>query len=1079
VVGVAMNISETFIRRPIATTLLMMGILLFGFVSYELLPVAALPSVDFPTIVVTAQLPGASPEIMAATVATPLEDQFTQIPGLSQMTSTSGLGQSTITLQFDLSRNIDGAASDVQTAINAASGLLPKNLPNPPTYRKTNPADRPILIYAVSSDDIPSYRLDSYANVILAQSLSTISGVGQVLIAGQQLPAIIVQVNPQALAAHGISFAQVQAALSSQTVDTPKGNLEGPHQQFTLQTNDQLFDASQFRNVVIGYQNGAALTIGDIGEVINSSTNPRTGSWLNSGPNRVELLLIERAPGANTVQLVDQIKAAMPQLLKSIPPSVHVTLISDRSQTIRASVSDVEMTLILTIVLVVLIIFAFLRKPWATAIPGVTVPLSIVTTFGAMYMLGYSIDNLSLMALTLAVGFVVDDAIVMIENIVRYMEAGESAFAAALKGAGQIGFTIISITISLIAVFIPLLFMSGIVGRLFHEFAMTVSIAVAASAFIALTLTPMMCSLFLARERERTPGRISRAFEAFFDRMLGVYERSLGWVFRHQLATLLSTVVLIVMTGFLYYVIPKGFFPQQDTGFIFGYAEAREDISFEEMAKLENQLSRIISEDSAVYAVVGFVGATGGNAAENTARMFIQLKDFGERPPIEDVMQRLRPKVAQVIGVKYFMQAGQDVTVGGRLEQAQYQYTLTDTNADELNHWAPILLARMEVMKILTDVASDQQIASPQITVEVDREAASLRGLTLAAVDAALYAAFGQEQVATIYTATQQPRVILEVQPQFQTQPTDLSNIYVASSSGVQVPLSAVAHYTNQVVPLTVNHQGVFPSVTLSFNLAPGVALSQAVDAISALRDQLNAPATLLGSFQGTAQAFQASLTSTPLLIVAAIAVIYVVLGMLYESFIHPITILSSLPSAGVGALLMLMVFHYDLSLIAFIGIILLIGIVKKNAIMMVDFALEAERTEGKEPDAAIYEACVLRFRPIMMTTMCAIVAGLPLALGQGAGSELRRPMGIAIVGGLLVSQFLTLYTTPIIYLYLDRLAQWRRGRHAPALGAVTGPADLTENEEEHRRGAARSSREDGPTSAGAHRDPEGDTRRR
>jgi hydrophobe/amphiphile efflux-1 (HAE1) family protein len=1039
-----MNISEVFIRRPIATVLLMTAILVFGLVCYELLPVAALPSVDFPTIVVTAQLPGANPETMAGTVATPLEDQFTQIPGLAQMTSTSGLGQSSITLQFDLSRNIDGAASDVQTAINAAGGLLPKNLPNPPTYRKTNPADRPILIYAVSSDAIPSYQLDSYANVILAQSLSTITGVGQVLIAGQQLPAIIARVNPEALAAHGISFAQVQAALTAQTLDLPKGNLEGPHEQFTLQTNDQLFDPSQFRKVIIAYQNGAPLTIGDIGDVVNSSTNPRSGAWLNRDTNRSELLLIERAPGANTLQVVDQVKAIMPRLLKSIPPSVHVTLVSDRSVSIRASVADVEMTLIMTVILVVLIIFAFLRRPWATAIPSVTVPLSIIATFGAMYLLGYSVDNLSLMALTIAVGFVVDDAIVMIENIVRYMEAGESAVVAAVRGAGQIGFTIISITFSLVAVFIPLLFMSGIIGRLFHEFAMTVSFAVIASALIALTLTPMMCSLLLTREHERRPGRISQAFETFFDRVTESYDRGLRWVFRHQLLTLLSTIALIVLTGYLYYVIPKGFFPEQDTGFIFGQAEARQDISFEAMAKIENQLSRIIVEDPAVSGVVGFVGATGGNGSENIARLFIQLKPFAKRPPIQQIMRRLRPKVADVIGVRFYMQAGQDVTVGGRLEQAQYQYTLTDTNSDELNHWAPIILAKMEEMKILTDVASDQQIASTQVSVEVDRQAASARGITMSAIDAALYAAFGQQQIATIYTSTQQERVILEVQPQFQVGLGDLSTIYVGSSTGMQVPLSAIAHYTNQVVPLTINHQGVFPSVTLSFNLAPGSALSQAVDAISALGGQLNVPATLQGSFQGTAQAFQESLTSTPLLVLAAILVIYVVLGILYESFIHPITILSSLPSAGVGALLMLMLFHYDLSLVAFIGIILLIGIVKKNAIMMVDFALEAERHEHKSPGDAIHQACLLRFRPIMMTTMCAIVAGLPLALGYGAGSELRRPLGIAIVGGLLVSQFLTLYTTPVIYLYLDRLADWlqrrRRGGETARIASSPSP---------------------------------------
>ncbi len=1041
-----MSISEVFIRRPIATTLLMAGILLFGLVAYELLPVAALPSVDFPTIVVTAQLPGANPTTMAETVATPLENQFTQIPGLSQMTSTSGLGQTTITLQFDLSININAAAGLVQQEINAASGLLPKSMPTPPTYRETNPSDRPILIYAVHSDAMPEYQLDTYANTVLAQSLSTVPGVGQVLIGGEQQPAVTVQVDPAALASRGISLAQVQTALSNATLDSPKGNMEGAQQQVTLETNDQLTDASQFRNVIVTYQNGAPVTLGDIGDIINSAQNTRTGAWYDGKP--AELLLIYRAANANTVQVVDEVKSKLPDLEKSIPPSVHVDLLSDRSQMIRDSVSDVETTLLITAALVVLVIFAFLRKPWATAIPSVTVPLAIIGTFGAMYLFGYSLDNLSLMALSIAIGFVVDDAIVMIENIVRYIEAGESGFEAALRGAGQIGFTIVSITFSLIAVFIPLLLMSGIVGRLFHEFAMTVTIAVVVSAFIALTLTPMMCSLFLVREHQEQQGRISRIFELFFDWMLREYDRGLNWVFRHQLLTLLSTLVLIVITGYLYYIIPKGFIPQEDTGFLFGQLEARQDISFDATAKLQDQTAKIILQNPNVAGLVAFAGATGGNSAENTARMFIQLKPFSEREGIAKVMQELRAKVAaQVIGAKFYMQAAQDITVGGRLTQAQYQYTLTDTNSDELNHWAPILLSKMQGMKNLTDVASDQQIASPQLNIEVDRDAASTYGVTLSAVDTALYAAFGQEQVTTIYLPTEQAKVVLEIQPKLQEAIGDLSQIYVpgTSSTGVttQVPLSAIAHYTNSVVPLTVNHQGVFPSVTLSFNLAPGVALSQAVDAISALKAQLRAPDTLLGSFQGTAQAFQASLTTTPMLTAAAIVVIYVVLGMLYESFIHPITILSSLPSAGVGALLMLMLFGYELSLIAFIGIILLIGIVKKNAIMMIDFALEAERNEGKSPLESIHQACLLRFRPIMMTTMCALFAGLPLAVGTGAGSDLRRPLGIAIVGGLLVSQTLTLYTTPVIYLYLDRLSHWLTGRRTVSPGdfAAAPPA--------------------------------------
>ena len=1035
-----MNISEVFIRRPIATTLLMTGILLFGLFCYELLPVAALPNVDFPTIVVTAQFPGASPTTMAETVATPLENEFTQIPGVSQMTSTSGLGQTTITLQFDLTVNINGAAGQVQQEINAASGLLPKTMPTPPTYRETNPADRPILIYAVHSDAMPTYQLDTYANTILAQSLSTINGVGQVSIGGEQEPAVAVQVDPEALASRGLSLAQIDTALTSATLEAPKGELEGQQQQLTLNTNDQLTDPDQFGNVIVAYQNGAPVKLRDIAEVISSAQSPFSGAWYDRKP--AELLLIFRAAGANTVQVVDDVKARLPQLQQSIPPSVHVDLLSDRSQDIRASVSDVETTLVITVILVVLIIFAFLRKVWATAIPSVTVPLSIIATFGMMYLFGYSLDNLSLMALTISVGFVVDDAIVMIENIVRYIEAGDSAFDAALKGAGQIGFTIISITFSLIAVFIPLLFMSGIVGRLFHEFAMTVSIAVVASAFIALSLTPMMCSLFLSRESDQPRGRINRAFEGFFDWMLAEYDSGLNWVFRHQLSMLLVTLCLVVVTGYLYYVIPKGFLPEQDTGFLFGQLEARQDESFPAMAKLQDQIAKIVIQDPAVSGMVSFAGSTGGNSSENTARMFIQLKPFGQRAGIEEVIGRLRPKVAQVIGARFYMQAAQDITVGGRLEQAQYQYTLTDTDSDELNHWAPILLSKMQSMKILSDVASDQQIAAPEIDVEVDRDAASTYGVTLSTVDTALYAAFGQQQVTTIYLPTQQQKVLLEVQPKFQTQVTDLSQIYVSgtSSSGTttQVPLSAVAHYTDKVVPLTINHQGVFPSVTLSFNLAGNAALSQAVEAISALNSQLHIPGTLLGSFQGTAQAFQASLSSTPLLTLAAIVVIYVVLGMLYESFIHPITILSSLPSAGVGALLMLMLFGYDLTLIAFVGIILLIGIVKKNAIMMIDFALEAERNEGKSPLESIHQACLLRFRPIMMTTMCALIAGLPLAIGQGAGSDLRRPLGIAIVGGLLVSQSLTLYTTPIIYLYLDRLSHWLGGDTAVMGGDPT-----------------------------------------
>jgi hydrophobe/amphiphile efflux-1 (HAE1) family protein len=1027
-----MNISEVFIRRPIGTSLLMAGILVFGIASYRLLPVAALPTVDFPTITVSATLPGASPDTMASSVATPLEQQFAAIPGLAQMTSTSGLGTTSITLQFDLNRNIDGAAGDVQTAINAASGLLPKDLPNPPTYKKTNPADRPIMIYAVYSDALPLYRVDDYAYTIMAQRISQIPGVSQVDIAGQQQYAVHVQVNPTALASRGIGLEDVHTALGAATLNQPKGNLEGQQQTITLDTNDQLFNSKTFDNVIVAYRNGAPVRVKDIGKAIDSSTFARTGAWYNGRP--AELLLIRRQAGANTLDVVNQVKAQIPLLQASFPPSIHVELVSDRSQNIRDSVNDVQFTLGLTIGLVVMVIFLFLRNFWATVIPSVVVPLSLVATFGVMYTLGYSLDNLSLMGLTIAVGFVVDDAIVMIENIVRYLEQGDRPFDAAIKGAGQIGFTIISITISLVAVFIPLLFMAGIVGRLFREFAMTVTTAVLVSGFISLTLTPVMCSLFLRRESDRPKGRFNRAAEGFFDWMIRGYDRGLRWVLHHQLSMLVATLALIVLTGFLYVYVPKGFFPEQDTGFVFGQAEARQDTSFAQISKLEQDFTKVILTDPAVQGVVGFAGATGGNAAENTARLFIQLKPLSERKvSAQEVIQRLRPKVAQVIGANFFMQAGQDVNVGGRLTKTEYQYTLTDSDTAELNHWAPILQREMEKLPELQDVASDQQIASPHIAIDIDRDAAYRLGLTLSQIDQTLYDAFGQRQVATIYTSSHQYKVILEVEPQYQNDPQALGGIYIATPTGARIPLSTIAKFTTKIEPLTVNHQGQFPSVTLSFNVAPGHSLGQAVSAIQAIERDLHVPITLQGTFQGTAQAFQQSLSSTPVLVAAAILVVYIVLGFLYESYIHPITILSALPPAGVGALVMLMLLGYDLSVIAIIGLILLIGIVKKNAIMMIDFALEAERKEGKSPIEAIHEACLLRFRPIMMTTMSALFGGLPIALGYGAGSELRRPLGIAIVGGLLVSQFLTLYTTPVIYLYMDRINNWLTGRgHKP-----------------------------------------------
>src|SRR5215469_5600844 len=1026
-----MSISEPFIRRPIATSLMMLGVLVFGIGAYGLLPVAALPKVDFPTIVVSVNYPGASPETMASAIATPLEQQFATIPSLDQMTSTSGIGSLSITLQFDLDRNIDAAAQDVQTAINAAGGVLPKDLPTPPTYRKTNPADRAVLIYAVHSDALPIYRVDDFAYTILAQKTSTIKGVSEARIFGQRPYSPHIQVDPGALAARGIGLEDVRNAVAAASVNRPKGSLEGAHQVFTLDTNDQLFNAASYANVIVAYRNGAPVRLKDVANVVDSVQNARIGAWFYDTP--AEGLAIQRQAGANTIELVDSIQKILPKLEESIPPLVKVDLVSDRSLVIRAAVHDVQFTMMLTVGLVIIVIFLFLRTFWATVIPSMAVPLSLLATFAVMYAVGYSLDNISLMALTISVGFVVDDAIVMIENIVRYIEQGERPFEAALKGAGQIGFTIISITFSLIAVFIPLLFMGGIIGRLFREFAVTVSVAVVASAFISLTLTPVLCSLFLKEQSLHPAGRFNRIAEACFNAMLRSYDRGLIFVFRHQFPALLSTLALIVLTGYLYVTIPKGFFPEQDTGFIFGQAEARQDISFPAMAKLTQDVVAAVRQDPAVSGVFAFTGASSYNPTENTARVFIQLKPHDEREPSSQIIRRLRPKVAAIQGVKFFMQSGQDISIGGRLSRTLYQYTLTDTDLDELNHWAPLVEQAMKKLPELEDVASDQQVAAPHIAIEIDRDAASRLGISPSLIDETLYDAFGQRQVANLYTSTNQYKVILEVEPEFQQDPTALSKIYVSGPGGAQIPLSAFAHYSSKAESLSVNHQGQFPAVTLSFNLAPGASLGQAVDKIQQMMAELRVPGTLNSSFQGTAQAFQASLSSTPLLVAAAILVVYIVLGMLYESYIHPITILSALPSAGVGALLALMLLHYDLSVIAMIGVILLIGIVKKNAIMMIDFALQAERLEGKSPLEAIHQACLLRFRPIMMTTFAALFGSLPIALGQGAGSELRRPLGIAIVGGLLVSQWLTLYTTPVIYLYLERLAHWLGRPYRPS----------------------------------------------
>ena len=1025
-----MNISERFIRRPIATSLVMMGLLVFGAAAYTLLPVAALPDVDFPTITVSASLPGASPDTMATSVATPLEQQFAAIPGLVAMTSWSGLGNTSITLQFALDRSIDGAATDVQTAINAAGGLLPKDLPTPPTYRKVNAADQPVLIYAVHSDDMPLYKIDDYAYTVLAQKISAISGVAQVTIGGQQDFAIRIRADPAALASHGISMEDIRKGIAAATLNQAKGTIEGKSQALILDANDQLFEASGYRDVIVAFRNGAPVRIRDIAEVIDGARLPRTGAWYNN--KKAEVLLIFRQPGANITKIVDQVRATMPEILASLPPSLHVDLMSDRSLAVEASIADVKFTLVLTIGLVVMVILVFLRHFWATVIPSIAVPLALVATFAVMFALGYSVNNLTLMAMTIAVGFVVDDAIVMIENIVRYIEAGDTPLEAALKGSGEIGFTIVSITISLVAVFIPLLLMGGMVGVLFREFAVTVTAAVVMSAFVSLTLTPVMCARFLHHEpAERKRGRVDRAFEGAFNAVQRGYDRGLVWVLDHQPITLAATVALAVLTAWLYVTIPKGLFPQQDTGFVFITVEGRQDISFAAMVDRQAEVTDALLRDPAVDSVVAFAGTGAIVSSENLARLFVQLRPRSRRDVSADqFIQRVRPELAKIQDVNTYLQVSQDLTFGGRISRTQYQYTLTSLDTAELNRWAPILDQRMRGLSKLQDNASDQQIAARHLAVVVDRDTASRLGVSLAAIDQTLYDTFGERQVATIYGATTQYKVLLESGGQFERGPAALARLYVPGAAGVQVPLSTVASFADTVAPLTINHQGQFPAVTLSFNLAPGAALSEAVEQIRQLRAELDVPPTVQGAFQGMAQIFQDSLKSTPMLILAAIIAVYIVLGVLYESYIHPITILSALPSAGVGALLALMAFGYDLSVIALIGIILLIGIVKKNAIMMIDFALKAERDQGLSPREAIHQACLLRFRPIMMTTFAAIGGGLPLALGQGAGSELRHPLGVAIVGGLLVSQWLTLYTTPVVYLYLDRLSRWltRRG---------------------------------------------------
>jgi multidrug efflux pump len=1038
-----MSLSSPFIQRPVATTLLTIAVALGGAVAYKLLPVSPLPQVDFPTISVSAGLPGASPEIMASSVATPLERQFGRIAGVTEMTSSSVLGQTSVTLQFDLSRNIDAAARDVQAAINAARGYLPTNLPGNPTYRKVNPADAPIMIIGLTSNKLPPGKLYDAASTVLAQKLSQIQGVGQVTVGGSSLPGVRIDLNPNQLNSFGLQLDDVRTAVAAQTVNRPKGSFTAATRSWQIHTNDQLLQAADYQPLIVAYRNGAPVTLSNIANVQDSVEDLRSVGLANG--QRAALLIVFRQPGVNIIETVDRIKSQFSQMKASINQTIDLTVLMDQTVTIRASVNDVERTLLISIGLVVLVVFVFLRDPRATLIPSVAVPVSLIGTFGAMYLFGYSIDNLSLMALTISTGFVVDDAIVVIENITRYREKGMNAMEASLKGASEIGFTVLSISISLIAVFIPILMMGGIIGRLFREFAVVLSVTILVSLVVSLTTTPMMCSRLLKDHREH--GRLYLASEKLFNGMLKVYEVSLGWTLRNSALMLVVFIITFCLNIYLFMKIPKGFFPQQDTGRMNGSILGAQDSSFQAMQQRVLRLCDIVKKDPGVASVAAFTGGGGGTTV-NTGRVFISLKPLAERKVTADqIITRLRPQLARVPGATLFLQAVQDLRVGGRQSGAQYQFTIQSGDLSVLTYWAPQLLKALKQIPSLTDVNSDQQNNGLAANLAIDRETASRLGISPADIDSTLYSAFGQRQIATMYTALNQYHVVMEVDPIYWQTPDGLKSIYMNSTSGGQVPLAAVTHYQPAVAPLTVNHQGQYPSVTVSFNLAPGIALGDAVNIINDTETKLGMPATIQGSFSGTAQAFQSSLQNEPYLIAAAIGAVYIVLGILYESFVHPITILSSLPSAGVGAVLALDLFHFDLSVIAVIGVILLIGIVKKNAIMMIDFALEVERRDHKSSKDAAYEACLLRFRPILMTTMAAMLGGLPLALGTGTGSELRRPLGITIVGGLIVSQLLTLYTTPVIYVYMDRLSLWLnklRGRSKASISptpSALGPA--------------------------------------